>query len=224
MNLESWKPLGKLWSQWTVATTLTGALVYPLVVGAAALGGGWPAGYWFALPVAGLVAGSVAGWWQERILRPHLQVTKRWILATGLGWALGIWIVVGFSSWFLPFAKEMQAWYALTVYLAGAGLGGALSGLGQWGLLRMKIEKSVWWFMACGVGSLTAWLVVLAAWYFLGKGEDFPATAVNLPVQFVLSALAGWMMGMEQGVALVGLIAQEEWEKRRGRGNSVSFF
>jgi MFS family permease len=227
-SLASWKPLGKLWSYWTVSTTISGGLAYPLVVGIAALGGGWPYGFWIGLPVGGVLAGLVAGFWQERVLRPHLQVTKQWIGATALGWAVGLSWVVGISGWFLSYAKEMQPWYALTVYLIGAGVGGVILGTGQWFLLRSRIEKSIWWFMACAVGSLLAWLVISATWYFLGQGADLPGTVADLPAMIVLGGLAGWMMGMEQGVALVGLIAQAEWEKgekgRGGRGRPISYF
>jgi len=221
-----------------VATTFAGALAYPLVVGVAALGSGvgyngvgysgveyngWPSGFWIGLPVGGALAGLVAGFWQERVLRSHIQVTKRWIGATALGWALGFSAVVGGSSWFLSYAKDMQPWYALTIYLLGAGIGGAVSGVGQWVLLRRRIERSIWWFMACAVGSLSAWLVVLAAWYLLGQGADLPGTVADLPVMVVLGALAGWMIGMEQGVALVGLIAQAEWEKQRSGRPIIRF-
>ncbi|NUM43863.1 MAG: hypothetical protein HUU38_04085, partial [Anaerolineales bacterium] len=55
-------------------------------------------------------------------------------------------------------------------------------------------------------------------WYFIGQGADLPGTLAQLPAMMVLGGLAGWMMGMEQGVALVGLIAQEEWERERRSG------
>lgn len=211
---ESWKLLSRLWVRWTLVTTLAGALVYPLAAGVAALGGGWPTGFWFGLPVAGAVGGLAAGFWQELALRSHLAVTRRWIGATALGWAVGLPAAVGASAWFFAYAQEMQPWYALTVYLIGAGLAGALSGVWQWMLLRTRIEKSVWWFMACAVGSLSAWLVVLAAWYLLGQGADMPTGLADLPAMVILGGLGGWMVGMEQGVALVGLIAQAEWESR----------
>jgi len=223
-QIESWKSLSKLWIRWTVVTTFAGALAYPAVVGAAVLGSGWSSGFWLGIPIGGAVAGFVAGFLQERVLRTHLLVTKQWIVMTVLGWAIGLSVVVGISNWFRLYAKEMDPWYALTVYLIGAGIAGALSGVGQWILLRKRIEKSVWWFMACAVGSLSAWLIVLAAWYLLGQGEDLPTTLADLPVMLVLGALAGWMVGMEQGVALVGLIAQEDWEKRQGSRNSIGYF
>ena len=214
-SVELWKPLGKLWTQWTLATTVAGALVYPLVVWLALLVGGWPDGYWLALPVGGAMIGLGAGVWQERVLRPHLAVTWRWMGVTALGWAVGVSLVVGGTGWFLTYAKEMPQWYALTVYLGGAGVGGAVSGLGQWELLRSRIEKSLWWFMACAVGGLLAWLVIAGMWYFIGRGADLPGTLAQFPAMIVLGGLAGWMMGMEQGVALVGLIAQEHWERER---------
>lgn len=214
-SIEAWKPLGKLWVNWTAATTVIGMLAYPLVVGLASLMGGWPGGYWIGVPLGGALAGLVAGFWQERLLRPHLAVTGRWMGVTALGWAAGFSLVVGMSGWFLTYAKEMLDWYALTIYLTGAGVGGAVSGIGQWFLLRSRIEKSVWWFMACAVGSLLAWLVIAGAWYFLGQGADLPGNLAQFPAMMVLGGLAGWMMGMEQGVALVGLIAQERWERER---------
>lgn len=217
-SVESWKTLGKLWINWTTATTVVGALAYPLVVGVALLVGGWPGGYWLGVPVGGAVAGVVVGFWQERMLRAHLAVSTRWVGATAWGWSVGFSLGVGVTAWFLTFAKEMQPWYALTVYLIAAGIGGAMSGIGQWGLLRKKIARAVWWFMACAVGGLLAWLVIAGVWYFIGQGADLPGTLAQLPAMMVLGGLAGWMMGMEQGVALVGLIAQEEWERERRSG------
>jgi len=223
-QIESWKSLSKLWIRWTVVTTISGALAYPVVVCIGVLGKGWPFGFWLGIPVGGAVAGLTAGFFQERVLRTHLIVTKQWIVMTVLGWAVGLTLVVGISNWFRAYAKGMHPWYALTIYLIGAGVAGALSGVGQWVLLRSRIEKSVWWFMACAVGSLSAWLIVLAAWYLLGQSAILPTTLAELPVMLVLGALAGWMVGMEQGVALVGLIAQEDWEKRRGSRDSINFF
>ncbi|GAB4579515.1 MAG: hypothetical protein Fur0022_22530 [Anaerolineales bacterium] len=216
-SIESWKPLGKLWLHWTIATMMAGMLAYPVIVGLSTLGGGWPGGYWVGVPVGGAVIGLLVGFWQTRILRPQLDVTSRWIAMTAVGWAVGFSMVVGMTSWFLAYAKDMQPWYALTIYLSGAGIGGAVSGVGQWQLLRSRIEKSVWWFMACAVGSLLAWLVISGAWYFMGQGADLPSSLAQWPAMLVLGGLAGWMMGMEQGVALVGLIAQEQWERERER-------
>jgi hypothetical protein len=215
-QIESWKSLSKLWIRWTAVTTISGALAYPAVVLIAVLGDGWPSGFWLGIPAGGAVAGLMAGFFQERVLRTHLPVTKQWIVMTVLGWAIGLTTVVGISSWFLAYAKEMPPWYALTVYLIGAGIAGALSGVGQWMLLRKRIDKSVWWFMACAVGSLSAWLIVLAIWYLFGQGA-LPSTVGELPAALFLGGMAGWMMGMEQGVALVGLIAQEEWERGQSR-------
>ncbi|HNB51390.1 MAG TPA: hypothetical protein PK530_05585 [Anaerolineales bacterium] len=217
-SIETWKPLGRLWLHWTVATTVVGMLAYPLIVAISTLVGGWPVGYWIGVPVGAGVAGLLVGFWQERVLRPQLNVTSQWIGLTALGWIVGFSIVVGSSAWFLIYAKEMQSWYALTIYLILAGIGGAMSGFGQWGLLQRRIEKAVWWFMACAVGSLLAWLVISGVWYFIGQGADLPGSLAQFPAMMVLGGLAGWMMGMEQGVALVGLIAQEQWERERRAG------
>lgn len=223
-SLEMWKPLGKLWINWTMATTVMGALAYPLIVGLASLMGGWPMGYWVGVPVGGAFVGLGIGFWQERMLRAQLRVSRRWIGVTAVGWGVGFAFVVGGSAWFLTYAKMIQDWYALTIYLVAAGVGGALSGTGQYGLLKDRIEKAVWWLMACAVGSLLAWLVVAGMWYFLGQGADFPSTLTQLPAMLLLGGMAGWMMGMEQGVALVGLIAQEQWEKERRSGPPMMEF
>ncbi|MCB9135426.1 MAG: hypothetical protein H6636_08365 [Anaerolineales bacterium] len=214
-SMDNWKHLGKLWIYWTAATTVMGALAYPLIVGLASLLGGWPIGYWVSVPVGGGLVGLGIGYWQKRMLRAHVQVPRTWVGMTGVGWGVGFGLVVGGSVWFLGYAKTMQAWYALTIYLITAGFGGALSGMGQFGLLKRRFEKAVWWLMACAVGSLLAWLVIVGMWYFLGQGADFPSQLSQFPAMLVLGGLAGWMMGMEQGVALVGLIAQEQWERER---------
>lgn len=214
-SLETWKPLGKLWINWTVATTVMGALAYPLIVGLASLMGGWPTGYWVGVPVGGALVGLGIGFWQWWILRVFIPVPRVWMGMTAVGWGVGFAFVAGGSVWFLTYAKMLQPWYALTIYLIAAGAGGAFSGMGQYGVLKGRLEKAVWWLMACAVGSLLAWLVMVGMWFFLGQGADFPNTLTQFPAMLLLGGLAGWMMGMEQGVALVGLLAQEAWERER---------
>ncbi|MFQ5616571.1 MAG: hypothetical protein ACE5GO_08945 [Anaerolineales bacterium] len=218
MNLaKTWQQLGKFLIQWTAITTGGGAIAYLLaVVIGSAIGGNLTGLFWVGIPAGGVAGGIVVGSFQRRILHPLIPVTNQWVWVTAMGWAVCIPFLIGLSGWISALTRAMQGWYALTLFLIGAGISGALSGSGQWYLLRPKIDKALWWLLACGIGWLLAWLSVLGLWWLLGQGrKGLPFTLEEIVPVIALGAIAGWMVGIEQGVALVGLIAQAEWEARR---------
>ena len=77
------------------------------------------------------------------------------------------------------------------------------------------IPRHQWWLLANAVGWLMAWLGLLAVGLFLGSGDPLPSSLDRVGQAAILGGVAGFMIGLEQGVALVGLLAQRVWEERR---------
>jgi hypothetical protein len=219
-----WKRLGRLWIYWTVVCTISGSIVYLVFV---LLRGmvfrDLPASGGLAVILAGALGGILAGLMQSRILRLFVPIPPSWVWVTAGGWALGILLVVLFTRWFRELARDLPQPYALTAFLVGAGISGTLSGIGQWVLLRDKINKALWWLLASGVGWLVAWIGVAGLWLVLGGGAPFPVEPGEFGLAAILGGVAGWLVGVEQGIALVGLIAQEAWETRRENRQIMPF-
>ncbi|HUF37862.1 MAG TPA: hypothetical protein VMN57_05015 [Anaerolineales bacterium] len=213
---ELGRALGRILVAWTLVTTLSGALVYgiflylePLLPGIDLPGVG------IRLAVAGGAGGLVLGLVQRRISADLLELSGAWPAASALGWAFGLPAVVGFSVWIRPLVVDLPDGFRLGFILAGTGLAGAAAAGWQWVLLRTRLEGAPWWLLANGVGWLMAWILVLAIGLFLGSGEPLPVETNRFADGLVLGACAGFMIGFEQGIALVGLIAQAAWVDRK---------
>lgn len=215
---DTWRRLGRLLLSWTLATTLGGVVAYALVVALAApIEGIWVSPLALSLPAAGLLSGLFTGLFQRRILDPFWATSPRWVVATAVGWGLGVPIVVVLSALLKPLLAGLPGPYRLSFYLIAAGATGALSSIGQWKLLKEVTAGHLWWLLANGVGWLMAWLVLLAVGLFVGGGESLPAALDRILEAGLLGALAGFTLGFEQAVAITGLFAQQAWEKRTGR-------
>lgn len=219
-----WKRLGRLWIYWTVVCTVGGCVAYLVFVFLSGMVFKFlPFSGVLAILLGGTVGGIVAGLLQSRLLRGFVPISPSWMWVTAAGWSLGIPLVVLFTGWFRGFARELSQPYALTGFLVGAGISGTLAGMGQWVLLRDKIRKASWWLLASGVGWLVAWIGVAGLWLILGGGTPFPVEPSKLGLAVMLGGVAGWLVGVEQGIALVGLIAQEAWETRHENRQIVPF-
>ncbi|GEM_PF-4867386 len=213
--LATWRELGRLLVKWTALSTAAGGVLYSLAVTISELAGDSPAALvWLGFPLAGGMVGVLAGKGQSQLLKPFVPLPEAWVLATAAGWALGVPALVVCTGLLSAATKTWIGLYRLMAFLIAAGGVGAFSGLWQWLLLRARIDRSLWWLLANGVGWLLAWLGVLASWWVIGQGDALPVTSTDFAAVFVLGALAGWMLGVEQGIALVGLIAQRAWEGR----------
>jgi hypothetical protein len=214
--VDLWQRLGRLLVAWTVLATLGGALAYgvflylePLIPGLDITGVG------IRLAAAGLTAGLILGLVQGRIDLAGVQLPGAWPAATAAGWAAGLPAVAGFSAWIRPLIIDLPDGYRLGFSLTGAGLIGAAAALWQWRLIKTKLKGAQWWLLANGVGWLMGWIMVLAIGLFLGAGEPLPVESSRFVHGLILGACGGFVIGLEQGVALVGLIAQEVWERKK---------
>ncbi len=211
----SYQNLGRLLISWTVLFMAGGAAGY----GGSALLASLFAGsrlpfVGLVLPLGVLTVGVALGAVQRKLLASQVNVTARWPWMTGMGMAVGLLLLVAINTGTAAFVADWSEMSRLTVFLGGAGLAGALASLGQWLILRPILPKHQWWLMANGVGWLMAWIGVLATGLALGGGEPLPATAARWGDALILGAVAGFIIGFEQGVALVGLLAQRVWEAR----------
>jgi len=219
---DLWARLGRLLLTWTLAATAAGGALYAIVV---LLMPVFPEngvlGLAVLLPLSAAAAGAAVGFVQLRLLRPYWQVSPGWIWATVIGWPAGLGLAVGLSLLLRPLVADFPDSYRLTVYLAASGSAGAVSALGTWRYLRQITFRHSWWLLANGVVWFMAWIVVLAFGLFLGAGEPLPSTPDRLRDALILGASAGFVIGFEQAVAVVGLLAQSAWEKSRRHRDQV---
>jgi len=209
---ELWSALGRMLVAWTVMTTLGGSFAYgiflwmePLLPGSDLIALG------IRLATAGGAAGLALGLVQERFGAGGVTLSRFWPAATAAGWAFGLPAVVGFSVWIRPLIADLPDGFRLAFALTGAGVAGAAAAAWQWTLLKTRLKGALWWPLANGVGWLMGWILVLAIGLFLGAGEPLPVEMNRFGDGLILGACAGFVIGLEQGIALVGLIAQEAW-------------
>jgi hypothetical protein len=124
----------------------------------------------------------LTGVFQYLLLRRYLPRMEWWIVATALGWLLGIATVyLGYTIW--PAALNANSMWS-------AALAGAVIGLAQWLVLRRRVPRAGWWVLASALG-----------WGFLRliAGEVFTSLVALLIIGAVPAAVTG--------LALWGLLA-----------------
>ncbi len=105
---------------------------------------GWLLG-WLLLPTIALVtAGVGAGIMQCLVLTRRIPHAWRWIVATTVGWLVGL----GIALFTVPPGLGL---------LTGAVIG-ATTGMAQWGLLRFHVRWAGWWIVV----SVLAWSTALS--------------------------------------------------------------
>lgn len=190
----------KLWSLWTLATTI-GELVgfaVPTIVALTAVA--LRINEIAMLPlmvVAGMGEGACFSFAQWLILKKYIKnIEKRWILytaiAAGVAWAIGMLpSTIGERSIFLP--RILLAIIGLVV----AAVFLLSIGYAQWLVLRKHVQKSGWWIVANAI----AWPLGVAMTFI-------PITLVpdNSPIGLWIAAgiAGGIMMGATVG-AVTGL-------------------
>jgi WD40 repeat protein len=158
------------------------------------LGGGlliaFYAGPWTLLATCGALIGISLGILQRFALRQYGYQIDRWILATTLGWALG---VLGWAlGQFVSYAVD-----GIVFYAGLASVPGICVGIAQWRVLRKQVNSTGWWVLANAVG----WTVGLVASRTITPNIDVP-----LMSYFLGLAMAGCIAGAITGVALVRLL------------------
>lgn len=148
----------------------------------------------------GVGLGLAVAYFQGRLLAKMIASAKTWAWTwaglMGMGVAFIVWDIADAVGVGEPFLKH---WIQI--------LGGLLTGILQWRLLRPHYRHAAWWVLACVAGWELAFLTGDLP-YFLGFGENalFVVAAMLLP---------GVMLGVVTGGVLVWLL-----ERSRAFGQS----
>ena len=131
--------------------------------------------------VAGAVVGAVFGinqWFLFRLLgeRRLAAWAHWWVLATIVGWGIGIAVIVGLGA-----GEELGFAVAGAVF----GIG---SGIPQWFVLRPHLKHAEWW----GLVNTVAWMAGLA-----------PLALIDLAIGF---SLVGVISGCISGGVMIWLL------------------
>ena len=211
-----WSRLGRLLLSWSVLMMLTGAATYGLAL---VIVSGLPQAadvtlltvLFFSAAFPAVIAGAI----QRLYLKPYWSIPATWMIATGLGWGVGLPLIVFLSASLRGPVADWSIASRLGIFLAAAAFSGLVASFGQWRLLRSVTDRHYWWLLANAVGWLMAWILVLAAGYFIGGGEDLPISLDRAGQALLLGGIAGLVIGFEQGIAIVGLFSQLAWEKMK---------
>jgi len=149
---------------------------------------GWLFG-WLLLPAIALVAAGVGvGVVQTLVLYRRLPRAWRWILATAIGWVVGLSIAT----------LVVPPWLGL---LSGA-LAGATTGIAQWVVLRRHVHWAGWWIPL----SALAWATGMSL---------APASGL---VELPPIVLSGVLASLPTGIALELLLRNPKNEQAEGLG------
>jgi hypothetical protein len=107
---------------------------------------GWTLSAFLAPNIGPVIAGFAIGILQWVILQNYISNAWRWSIATGVGWAIGLAIIL------FTIPQELGLLY-------GAILGLTV-GIAQWFILRQDVQRSGWW-IAISVIGWTAGLTLL---------------------------------------------------------------
>ena len=113
-----------LWFLWIMATTL-----------------GWVVSQLLLPSIGPVVAGLTIGVMQWFVLKDRIRNAWRWILATGVGWGIGVGLVL--------FAIPDQNGFPFGIIV------GATTGIAQWFILRGEVHFSGWWILISIIGWFT---------------------------------------------------------------------
>jgi hypothetical protein len=137
--------------------------------------------------------GLVLGTMQWLILRRHIEMATRWILATLIGSAVGGG--VGLAASFAAGATVIQPWALLPF--------GVALGVCQWLVLRTRFPGSGWWTLAYGLGLPLSFVVGLVVSFSIGfEWENVDAVFRMVSLAF-FGAVTGAVFGMLSGGLLV---------------------
>jgi hypothetical protein len=147
-------------------------------------------GDWSCNLAWGIVIGIGVGVMQWLVLRRRVSGVGWWVLASA---AAGYGIMQG-----VPFVLSLSLSFGLLLRFTGvAALGGAVTGILQWLVLRGKVSRAGWWVLASTVGWGLCMAVMVAGMEAVG--------AVYGSLRMVGS---GAVLGAVTGGALVWLLRQ----------------
>ena len=131
----------------------------------------------------------------------------RWVLANGLGEAVGLSAVLlaGFGVLGPRLAALTGVWPALLALLAGVLLGifeGVVVGSAQWAVLRMRLPDLTLrtWLLATVIGAMVAWGLGMLPSTLMSAGTGNEQAAAEMPELLTYAMAAG--MGIVAGAVL----------------------
>ena len=132
-----------LWLSWLLASASGGTLLGALSA---------PNEFFWYLIMTGFVVG-VAQW---LVLRRYLPYAGWWILASGLGWFLGIMVSITTGEITAPIIELLASasgfWRVFWLDVVHDTVVGAGLGVGQWLVLRRHTQRAGWWVIASPIG------------------------------------------------------------------------
>ena len=220
MKLEQSQDAWEIWIPWTFATSsglfASWVLVLLMVrVVSEAFGEQLRGEQVVNGPVGGAVLvallGISFGTAQWLFLRQYLSQAGWWIVATVVGFAVGVPVL----AWLRPWPGLLAADPHSTVseaagYVGGWALDGAVLGLAvglaQWLLLRRHLPRAGWWVLATAVG----WVLTTAARGSLDVVSDTSYLSGPAQVVLVIPLLVTVVgaLGLITGMSLVWLLRQ----------------
>jgi hypothetical protein len=121
--------------------------------------------------ILGLIDGLLLGMFQWIAIRRMIKGAYGWILATSLGFSLGLmtfWsLMLLLVPGNLPLGNDLDR--AFVLGLLDGFITGIVLGFGQYLVLRRKIRKAQWWVLAVIIASMAAWIVR----WFVSPGASF---------------------------------------------------
>ena len=192
MKTENSADAWKLWLSWILSAFLA------LIIGLALLIFGVGEAISNAPPVVfGLVIGAIfgigLGLTQWFALRKRLAGISLWVPIT-----IGVWIVFWSMNFAGLFGEGEGVIGKLIEGLGHGGLLGALTGAGQWFLLRSKVQNAHWWILV----SALSWAVGAST------GDTIQAILqIDIPLELIIAILLSSAL---TGVGMVWLLKQSE--------------
>ena len=177
------------WLGWVVATTV--GMFVGFIMGIFSLFfTGEEFGEWLAFLGLGIMLGIGVGILQWLVLRRRVSGVGWWVLASaaaGYGITQASFILI----------EESLSFGLLLSSTGVAALGGAVTGILQWLVLRGKVSRAGWWVLASTVG----WGLSMAVTIAMPSG-------VTDDIEFTGPAVTGAVLGAVTGAALVWLLRQ----------------
>jgi hypothetical protein len=154
--------------------------------------------------IGGAVVGAVAGILQWLVLRRRVSSAGWWVLASTAGFIVGfggvepaIYVAFGYPEE-MGGISSFTSFLVWTVFIA---LGGAVTGILQWLILRWQVSRAGWWVLASTVG----WGCAAVAWAGIRLLEyDYETLTPTL----LLLVGGGVVLGAVTGAVLVWLLRQ----------------
>ncbi|RAM51646.1 MAG: hypothetical protein C6Y22_10550 [Hapalosiphonaceae cyanobacterium JJU2] len=186
----------KLLLWWVLANAVGGAVVGTLEEG----------GFQFFATL--ILTGPILGIAQWFVLKRYIRQAGWWVLASTVGWYLGILVTLITREIVNPIITEMlltvsKSWEPFWLHVINQSVTFAVLGVAQWLVLSRHFQQSWRWILASSVGGLVNG--VLAG--MLTLGLQTVAIKINAQMVGAIAYSTGWAgSGLVTGIMLVWLL------------------